>query len=67
MAKNGIIQENEGFFVLVNGVQRTFRDEKSHAYDAARLLKQKHKTDIVEIEDRSTGAKVMMMEDGRTA
>ena len=61
------MQDNEGFFILVNGVQRTFHDVKQHAYDTARLIKEKDKTGNVEILDRSTGAKTMMLDDGRTA
>lgn len=66
MAKNGIIQDNEGYFILVNGVPRTFRDVKAHAWNAALLLKQKHKSEMIEIVDRSTGAKTVRLEDGRT-
>ena len=45
---------------VVNGVQRTFRDQKQPAYGAARLLKEKNSTSIVEMIDRSTGSKVRM-------
>jgi hypothetical protein len=33
---------NDGFEVLVNGVARTFRDQREAAYDAARYLKRRH-------------------------
>jgi hypothetical protein len=42
------------------------RDRKEIAYDAARFFKAKAKRDIIEIVDQSTGAKVIMLEDGRT-
>ncbi len=61
------MKDNEGFDILVDGVGRTFRDVKAHAFDAALLIKKKNKDAIVEIVDRSTGAKAMMLEDGRTA
>lgn len=65
--KSGIIRDDEGYLILVNGVHRTFRDVKEVAYASARQLKSgicKH--DIVEIVDRSTGVKVIMLADGRT-
>ena len=36
------------------------------AYEAARYAKSKAKGDIIEIVDRSTGTKLVMLEDGRT-
>ncbi len=65
--KNGVLQANEGFDILVNSVHRTFRDVKTYAHNAALLIKTKNKQAIVEIVDRSTGAKMMMLDDGRTA
>ena len=64
--KNGILRTNEGFDLLVNGEDRTFRDVKESAYAAARVLKRANGGCIIEIRDRSTGNKVMMGEDGRT-
>ena len=66
MPQNGILGDNEGFVILVEGVPRTFRDVKAYAFDAALVLKKKNKCAIVEIVDRSTGEKFMMLEDGRT-
>jgi len=60
------MRANEGYDILHNGVPRTFRDRKDIAYEAARYAKSKAKGDIIEIVDRSTGAKVVMLEDGRT-
>lgn len=54
-----------GFDILINGAPRTFRDRKDTAYEAARFLKSKHLREIVEIVDRSTGQKSVMLEDGR--
>ena len=60
------MRDNEGFDILHNGVPRTFRDMKATAYEAARYAKSKAKGDIIEIVDRSTGTKLVMLEDGRT-
>ena len=60
------LRHNEGFEILHNGVPRTFRDRKDTAYHAARFAKNRHASDIIEVVDRSTGAKVMMLADGRT-
>jgi hypothetical protein len=64
--KNGILCDDEGFDILINVVARTFRDRKMPAYEAGRVIKRKHHGDIIEVRDRSTGAKVVMLEDGRT-
>jgi len=64
--KSGILREDEGFELLIDGVQRTFRDVKASAYDAARELKRRNRNNIIEIRDRSTGQKQIMLEDGRT-
>ena len=64
--KSGILREDEGYDLLVNGADRTFRDEKENAYAAARVLKRANRGCIIEIRDRSTGVKVIMGEDGRT-
>jgi hypothetical protein len=63
--RNGILREDEGFEILIDAVQRTFRDEKDNAYAAARELKRVNRGSIIEIRDRSTGQKQIMLEDGR--
>jgi hypothetical protein len=60
------MRSDEGYTILINGVPRTFRDRRDIAYEAARYLKAKAKGEIVEIVDCSTGAKLIMLEDGRT-
>ena len=60
------MRDNEGFVSLHNGVPRTFRDSKATAYEAARYAKGKAKGDIIEIVDRATGTKLVMLDDGRT-
>jgi hypothetical protein len=54
-----------GFDILKNGTPRTFRDRKDIAYDAARLLKSKNPKELIEVTDRSTGQKSVMLPDGR--
>jgi hypothetical protein len=67
LMKNGILREDEGYDILVNGVRRTFADIKESAYQGARNLKRGIcRNDIVEIRERATGVKVAMMADGRT-
>jgi hypothetical protein len=58
--------DNEGFEIRHNGVPRTFRDRRETAFDAARYAKSKARGEIIEIVDRSTGVKLVMLEDGRT-
>jgi hypothetical protein len=62
--RSGILRD-EGFDLLVDGVQRTFRDLKDSAYEAARTLKRMNRNSIIEIRDRSTGQKQIILEDGR--
>lgn len=64
--KSAILRADEGYDITVNGVPRTFRDAKESAFDAARIIKRRNKGEIVEIVDRSTGAKSIMLQDGRT-
>jgi hypothetical protein len=45
---------------------RTFRDQKAMAYEAARYVKSKARGELIEIVDRSTDTKLVMLEDGRT-
>ena len=62
-----ILRDNEGYDILHNGVWRSFRDTREAAFDAARFGKSRTRADIIEIVDRSTGAKMLMLEDGRAA
>ena len=54
------------FEIRHNGVPRSYRDMKNVAYEAARFAKERAKGDIIEIVDLATGAKLVMLEDGRT-
>jgi hypothetical protein len=60
------MRDGEGFQILHNGVPRTFRDQRETAFEAARFAKHRARGDIIEIVDRSTGARLVMLEDGRT-
>jgi sorbitol/mannitol transport system permease protein len=46
--KTGILRPNEGFDIIINGIDRSFRDRKEVAHGAARYLKQRQPKDIVE-------------------
>jgi hypothetical protein len=54
-----------GFEILINGTPRTLRVREDTAYEAARLLKSQNPHDVVEIVDRSTGLKSVILPDGR--
>ena len=60
------MRDNEGYEIRHNGVPRSFRDVKESAYEAARFAKSRNPSDIIEIIDRSTNAKLLMLADGRT-
>jgi hypothetical protein len=62
--KSAILAANEGFDILFNGTPPTFRDLKGPAFEAARIIKRKNRGDIIEMVDRSTGARVVMLQDG---
>jgi hypothetical protein len=64
--RNGILREDEGFDLLVDGMGRTFSDTKLGAYEVARELKRRNRGCIIEIRGRSNGSKLIMGEDGRT-
>jgi hypothetical protein len=64
--KNGIWRDDEGFYAMVDGVERTFSDDQCGAYEIARELKRRNPKSKIQIKDRSTGNKVEMGEDGRT-
>ena len=61
-----LVRDNEGYEIRHNGVPRTFRDTRETAFEAARYAKSKARGEIIEIVDRSTGTKLIMLEDGRT-
>ena len=54
-----------GYDILVNGLERTFRDTQAAALNAAGVLKRRHTEDIVEIRDCSNGDRMLMLVDGR--
>jgi hypothetical protein len=60
------MRDTEGFDILHNNVLRTFRDRKETAHETARFAKSRNRGDIVEIVDRATGEKRIMLEDART-
>ena len=60
------MRDNEGYEIRHNGITRTFRDVKAAAFDAARFARSKARGEIIEIVDRSSGEKLLMLEDGQT-
>jgi hypothetical protein len=60
------MRDGDGYQILHNGVPRTFRDKRETAFEAARFAKSWARGEIIEIVDRSTGTKLVMLEDGRT-
>jgi hypothetical protein len=64
--KNGIIQDNEGFDILVNDTSRTFRDVREVALASALYLKSRNNgNDKVQVRDRSNGKVTEILADGR--
>jgi hypothetical protein len=47
--KNGVLRDDEGFDLLVDGKKRTFRDLRETAYAAARELKRLNRMSLIEI------------------
>lgn len=55
--KNGILHNDDGYDIVVNGVQRSFRDRKETAVEAAKVIRAREKTEVKVIE-RATGQPV---------
>lgn len=43
------MRDNEGYDTLVNRIPRTIRDVRESAYEPARIIKRRHRSNIVEI------------------
>jgi hypothetical protein len=63
--KNGILKETDGFDLVVDGRNRTFRDVYGVALDAARELKRLNRNSRIQIRTRADGSIREMLEDGR--
>ena len=64
VARREPLREDEGYDIYVNGVQRTFRDTESIAFEAARNLRYfSEYKDKVEVVVRATGRRIEV--DGR--
>jgi hypothetical protein len=55
----------KGFVIRVDGINRTFRDDGTAAYQAAIYLKQRNPQDIVEVIDEEAGTVSVVLPDGR--
>jgi hypothetical protein len=64
--KSAVLPDKEGYDILHNGQRRTFRDTKEAAFAAAHFAKSRARDEIIELVDRSTGTKLIMLQDGRT-
>jgi hypothetical protein len=53
--KNGILEDTDGWEIVVNGVDRTFRDREDMAVAAARDLKTRSPQDEVQVRTRADG------------
>ena len=54
-----------GFDIIVNGINRTFRDLREVAYEAAIYMKTRSPSDLVQVRDCVTQAVVSILPDGR--
>ena len=55
------MRDGQGYEILHNGVPRTFRDRRETALEAAQFAKSRAKGDIIELRDRATGEKLVML------
>lgn len=53
--KNGILGPNEGFMILIDGVDRTFRDVEPVAYASAAYLKERHPKSVIQVRHLEDG------------
>jgi hypothetical protein len=60
-----ILREDEGFDLVVEGVDRTFSDTEAGAFEMARELKRRNGKSLIQIRTRATKAMRTMREDGR--
>lgn len=55
----------KGWDIVINGVDRTFRDLKVTAIEAAQYAKERFPGDLVQIRDCGTGDLITILPDGR--
>lgn len=60
-----LLKHTEGFDIIVNGTDRTFRDTEQSALEAARALSGRKGNDPVQVRYRATGKIVTVQADGR--
>ena len=64
--KTGILRTDEGYDIVVDGVDLTFRDLAANAFEAATYLKLgRRKHDLVQVRDRAKGLLRTILPDGR--
>jgi hypothetical protein len=66
--KSGILREDEGYDLLVDGQVVSFDDRKDVAIERAVFGKQgRYKHQLCQVRDRSDGTLITVLADGRTA
>jgi hypothetical protein len=63
--RNGIFRDDEGFDLVVDGVNRTFADDDPGALQIARNLKAKFRQSLIQIRTRADGSMREMLESGQ--
>jgi hypothetical protein len=61
--KNGILKETDGWDIVVNGINRTFRDIEQVAIDSARYGKSMNVKDRIHVRCRADGSLREIMPD----
>jgi hypothetical protein len=60
--RSGIFRDDEGFDLVVDGVNRTFANDDPGALEMARNLKRKFRQSLIQIRTRADGAMREMLE-----
>ena len=64
--KNGVLGPDEGYDIVVDRVDLSFRDLAANAYEAATYLKlRRRKHNLVQVRDRAKGVLRTILPDGR--
>jgi hypothetical protein len=63
--KSGILQPDEGYMLVVDGVNRSFRDVEATAYGSAAYLKALNPHAVVQVRHLEDGRLVTVEADGR--
>lgn len=64
--KSGILRDDEGFDLVIDGKNRSFADVEKSAYDMARYAKERKLGNLVQLRVCATGQLITFRADGRT-